>query len=87
VGDFKIRKTETAGHVMKMKSEGISKKFLNGKFHNKRAVRKSRTRGEDVRRDTSQILGIRGWRRPAEHRDEWSPGPRNGCNAIEGKQN
>jgi len=72
--------------VVRMKDERISKTVLNGKFHIKRAVGKTRTRGEDVvRRDTSQILGIRRWRRPAEHRDEWRPGLRRGCSAIDGK--
>jgi hypothetical protein len=38
-------------------------KVLNGEFHNKRTVAKPRTRWEDVvRRGTSEILGIRGWR-------------------------
>jgi len=86
VDDFKIRRTETAGHVIRMESERISKKILNGKFHNKRAVGKPRTRGEDVvRRDTSQILGIRGWRRRAEHREEWSPGSRKSSSDTDGK--
>ena len=42
-------------------------RFLYGKFNNKRPVGKPRTRWEDfVRGDTSQILGIRRWRRAAE---------------------
>jgi hypothetical protein len=86
VDDFKIRRTETAGHVIRMEDGRISEKVLNGKFHNKSAVGKPRTRGDDVvRSDISLILGIRGWGRPAEHRDEWRPGPRRGCSAIDGK--
>jgi hypothetical protein len=38
-------------------------KVINGKFLNKRPVGKPNTRWEDVvRRDTLQIVGIRGWR-------------------------
>ena len=40
--------------------EGAHKKGLNEKFHNKLPVGKPRTRWVDVvRRDTSQILGVR----------------------------
>jgi hypothetical protein len=60
------------------------------KFRNTKLVRKPRTRWEDVvRRDTLQILGIRGWGRRAEDREEWrhlrrgARGKR-GCSAIDG---
>jgi hypothetical protein len=47
-----------------MEDERIPIKVLNGKFHITRPVGKPRTRWEDVVwRDTSQTLGIRGWRR------------------------
>jgi hypothetical protein len=49
-----------------MEDDRISIKVLNGKFHNTRQVVKPRTRWEDVvQRDTSQILGMRRWRRRA----------------------
>jgi hypothetical protein len=68
VDDIKIRRLEWAGHVMGMEDQSTppppKKKVLKGKFHNKGPVGKPRTRWEDaVRRDASQILGIRGWRR------------------------
>jgi len=54
--------------VIRMEDERIpSIKVLNGKFHNTRPVGKPR-REDVVRRDTSQILGIRGWSRRAEIR-------------------
>jgi len=75
VDNIKIRRLGWAGHVIRMDDESIpppKKNTLNGKFHNKIPLGKSKTRWEDaVRRDTSQILGIRGWRRRAEDRAEW----------------
>jgi hypothetical protein len=41
-------------------------------FHTTRPVERPRTRWADVvQRDALQLLGIRGWRRRAENRDEW----------------
>jgi hypothetical protein len=51
-----------------MEEERVPKKVLNGTFHNTRP----RTRWADVvQRDALQLLGVRGWRRRAENRDEW----------------
>jgi hypothetical protein len=63
---------------MRIEDETIPpKNVLNGKFHNTRPVGKPRTRWEDVvRRYTSQVLGIRGWRKRAEDREEQRRLPR-----------
>jgi hypothetical protein len=61
-----------ASHIIRTEDERIPQNVLNGKFHNTRPVGEPRTRWEDVvRRYTLQILGIRGWRRQAEDREEW----------------
>jgi hypothetical protein len=72
------------------KTKESQKKVLKATFHNKRPVGKPRTRWEDVvRRDTSQILGIRGWKetnrrlRRIEASSEGRQGPRRGCRAID----
>jgi len=49
------------------------KKVSTGKFYYTWSVGTSRTGWEDVVwRDGSQILGLRGWRRWAGDREEWS---------------
>jgi len=56
-----------------MEDERIPPKmFLAGNFLGSRPVGKPRTKWENVvRTDPSQIVGIRGWRRRAEDKDEW----------------
>jgi hypothetical protein len=50
---------------------GIPKKVLNRNFHSTRPIGRPRTRWTDVvQRDALRLLGIRGWRRRAESRDE-----------------
>jgi len=69
---IKFSRLERAGHIIQMEEERIPKKVFNGNFHTTRPVGRLRTRWADVvQRDTLQLLGIRGQRRPAENRDEW----------------
>jgi hypothetical protein len=80
--DIKIRRLGWVGHITSMEDERIPKKVRTGKFHTKRPVGKPRRRRKDVvRRDTSQILGIRGWRRQKKMgaSSAGRPGPRTGC--------
>ena len=75
--DIKIIRPGWAGYIIRTEDERIPKKVLNVKFHNKRPVGKPSTRrGDVVRRDTSQIVEIRGWRRRAEDKEEWRRLPR-----------
>jgi hypothetical protein len=70
--DIRIRRLGWAGHIIRMEEERIPKKVLNGKFHTTRPVGRPRTRWADVvQRNALQLLGIRGWRKRAENRDEW----------------
>jgi len=57
---------------IRMEEERIPNKVLNGNFYTTRLVGRPRTRwAVVVQRDALQLLGIRGWRRRAENRDEW----------------
>jgi len=72
VEDIKIRRLGWAGHIIRMEEGRIPKKVLNGNFCTTRPVGRPRTRWADVvQRDALQLLGVRGWRRRAEDRDEW----------------
>jgi hypothetical protein len=72
VEDIKIRRLGSAGHIIRMEEERITKSVLNGNFHATRPVGRPRTRWADVvQRDVLQLLEIRGWRRRAANRDEW----------------
>jgi len=72
VEDIKIGRLGWAVHIIRMEEERIPKKVLNGNFYTTRLVGRPRNRWVDVvQRDALQLLGIRGWRRRAENRDEW----------------
>jgi len=72
VEDIKIRRLVRADHIIRMEEERIPKKALNGNLHTTRPVGRPRNRWADVvQKDALQLLGIRGWRRKAEKRDEW----------------
>jgi hypothetical protein len=63
----------------------IPERVLYGKFHNTKPVGKPRIRWEDVvRRDISQILVIRGWRRRPEDREKWREASSEGDQGPEG---
>jgi len=72
VEDIKIRRLGWAGHIIRIEKERIPKKVLNGIFYTTRPMGRPRTRWADVvQRDALQLLGIGGWRRRGENRDEW----------------
>jgi len=72
VKDIEITILGCAGHIMRMEEERIPKKVLKGNFYTTRSLGRPRIRWTDVvQRDALQLLGIRGWRRRAEIRDDW----------------
>jgi len=55
-----------------MEEKRIPKKVLNGNFYTTRPAGRPRTRwADEVQSVALQLLGVRGWRRRAENRDEW----------------
>ena len=61
-----------AGHIKRMEEERIKKKVFKRKLlHHKTSVRPRNRWTDVVRRDEIQLLGVRGWRRRDENRDEW----------------
>jgi len=71
VEDFKIRRLGWTGHIIRMEKEWIPEKILNGNCYTIRPVGRPRTRWANVvQKDALQLLGIRGWVRRAENRDE-----------------
>jgi hypothetical protein len=93
VKDIKIRRLGWAGHIIRMEEERIPKKVLNGNIHTTRPVGRPRTRWADVvQRDAVRLLGIRGWSRRAENRNEWrrlmreAKTQKGGCSAIDGSK-
>ena len=54
------------------RKDSNKKKVLNGNFYATIPLGSPRIRWADVvQRDALQLLGVRGWRRRAENRDEW----------------
>jgi hypothetical protein len=70
VEDIKIRRLGWVGHIIRMGEERIPKKGFKWNLPQHKPVGR-RTRWADVQRDASQLLGVIGWRRRAENRDEW----------------
>jgi hypothetical protein len=54
-----------------MDNTRIPEKIVNGKLHGRRPVGRPQLRWDDIRRDCSVLLNIRGWRRLAGDRDIW----------------
>jgi len=74
VEDIKITRLGWAGRIIRIEEERIPKKknALNGFCYTTRPVGRPRNRRADVvQRDALQLLGITGWRRRADNRDEW----------------
>ena len=70
VEDIKIRRLGWQGHIVRMEEERIPKKVSNANFYTTRPVGRPRNRwAYVVQRDALQLLGIRGWKRRVENRD------------------
>jgi hypothetical protein len=72
VEDTKIRRLGWAEHIIRMGEERIPKKCIKWNLPQHKTSGKTTNQWADVvQRDALQLLGVRGWRRRAENRDEW----------------
>jgi len=68
----RIKRLQWAGHVVIMKDQRIPNKMISARFEGRRRKGRPRTRWEDqVQKDAKGLLGVRGWRRIAQEREEW----------------
>ena len=66
-----VRRLQLAGHVYRIDNTRIPKKSAQWKISWKRPTGRQRLKWEDIRRDSSLQLNIRGWWRLAEDSDIW----------------
>jgi hypothetical protein len=69
---IKIRRLEWFGHVIGMNEARIVKKIFEEKLEGRRGRGRPRQRWIDDVEEDLRILGVKGWRREALGREEWT---------------